>query len=51
MTSDDRSVDTLVSRIRSKIEPDVAVPHLLKTVRLGGYQFTAAVKVDFEVGE
>ncbi len=39
----DRSVDTLVSRIRRKIEPDPKSPALLKTVRLGGYLFTPEV--------
>lgn len=48
VASDDRSVDTLVSRIRRKIEPDPAQPRLLKTVRLGGYQFTPSVSVEVE---
>ncbi|GAB5467889.1 MAG: response regulator [Rhodospirillales bacterium] len=39
----DRSVDTLVSRIRRKIERDPKAPDLLKTVRLGGYLFTPEV--------
>ncbi|MEN2977473.1 response regulator transcription factor (plasmid) [Tistrella bauzanensis] len=39
----ERSVDVHVSRIRQKIEPDPKNPVLLKTVRLGGYVFTAAV--------
>ena len=39
----DRSIDTLVSRLRHKIELDPKDPRLLKTVRLGGYMFTAAV--------
>ncbi len=39
----DRSIDTLVSRIRRKIEPDPKNPALLKTVRLGGYLFTPEV--------
>jgi two-component system OmpR family response regulator len=46
VASDDRSVDTLVSRIRRKIEPDPTQPRLLKTVRLGGYQFTPSVGVE-----
>ena len=40
----DRSIDTLVSRIRRKIEQDARDPQLLKTVRLGGYMFTAEVR-------
>lgn len=43
--SDDRSIDTLVSRIRRKLEPNAMQPNLLKTVRLGGYQFTPSVGV------
>jgi two-component system OmpR family response regulator len=43
VVTDDRSIDTLVSRIRRKIEFDPAQPKLLKTVRLGGYQFTPSV--------
>ena len=43
VSSDDRSIDTLVSRIRRKIETDPSQPRLLKTVRLGGYQFTPSV--------
>ncbi len=39
----DRSIDTLVSRIRRKIEQDPKCPDLLKTVRLGGYVLTAEV--------
>jgi two-component system OmpR family response regulator len=41
----DRSVDTLVSRLRTKIEPEAASPALIKTVRHGGYVFTPAVEV------
>ncbi|AZL59526.1 response regulator [Tabrizicola piscis] len=41
----DRSVDTLVSRIRSKIEPEEASPSLIKTVRHSGYVFTVSVIV------
>ena len=41
----DRSIDTLVSRIRRKIERDAKAPDLLKTVRLGGYMFTPEVDV------
>jgi two-component system OmpR family response regulator len=39
----DRSIDTLVSRLRAKIEPDSASPALIKTVRHGGYIFVADV--------
>lgn len=41
----DRSVDTLVSRLRSKIEPEDSSPSLIKTVRHSGYVFTASVVV------
>jgi two-component system OmpR family response regulator len=40
----DRSIDTLVSRIRQKIESDPKDPVLIQTVRLGGYMFTPEVK-------
>jgi two-component system OmpR family response regulator len=40
----DRSIDTLVSRIRQKIEPDPRDPLFIQTVRLGGYIFTQEVK-------
>jgi two-component system OmpR family response regulator len=39
----DRSIDTLVSRIRRKIERDTRDPVLIQTIRLGGYMFTAEV--------
>ncbi|MBP0615790.1 response regulator transcription factor [Jiella mangrovi] len=39
----ERSVDVHVSRVRQKIEADPREPVLLKTVRLGGYMFTANV--------
>lgn len=39
----ERSVDVHISRIRQKIEEDPREPVLLKTVRLGGYTFTAVV--------
>ena len=42
-TVDDRSIDTLISRIRRKIETDSKDPTLIKTIRLGGYLFTAEV--------
>jgi two-component system OmpR family response regulator len=40
----ERSVDVHVSRLRQKLEADPRDPSLLKTVRLGGYLFTAAVE-------
>ena len=40
----ERSIDVHVSRIRQKIEPDPRDPSLIKTVRLGGYVFTAHVE-------
>jgi two-component system OmpR family response regulator len=40
----ERSVDVHISRIRQKIEADPTEPDLIKTVRLGGYIFTAAVE-------
>lgn len=39
----DRSIDVQVSRLRRKIEPDASDPTLIKTVRGGGYLFTAEV--------
>jgi two-component system OmpR family response regulator len=39
----ERSVDVHIRRLRQKIESDASDPVLLKTVRLGGYVFTAAV--------
>ena len=39
----DRSIDTLVSRIRRKIERDTCDPELIQTIRLGGYMFTPEV--------
>src|SRR6185503_14897680 len=36
-----RSIDVHVSRLRQKIEADPREPALIKTVRLGGYVFTA----------
>ena len=41
----DRSIDTLVGRLRRKIEPDSENPTLIKTVRGVGYVFTADVVV------
>jgi two-component system phosphate regulon response regulator OmpR len=40
----DRAIDTQVGRLRKKIESDLDHPDLIKTVRGGGYVFTAAVK-------
>jgi two-component system OmpR family response regulator len=40
----DRSVDSQVSRLRRKIEPDPSRPALIKTVRSGGYVFTPVVE-------
>lgn len=40
----ERSVDVHISRLRQKIEVDAKEPVLLKTVRLGGYLFTATVE-------
>lgn len=39
----DRSIDIQVSRLRQKIEKDPKQPELIKTVRGGGYMFTAKV--------
>lgn len=40
----DRSIDVHVSRLRRKIEADPRTPEMLRTVRLGGYMFTAKVE-------
>lgn len=40
----DRSIDNQVSRLRKKIEEDPKTPKLIKTVRGGGYVFTAKVE-------
>ena len=37
---DDRSIDSLVSRVRRKIEPDPAVPRYVETVWGAGYRFS-----------
>ncbi|MCZ6851941.1 MAG: helix-turn-helix domain-containing protein, partial [Planctomycetota bacterium] len=42
----DRSIDMQVSRLRRKIEADPKEPELIKTVRGGGYVFTAVVVQD-----
>lgn len=41
----DRTIDVQVSRLRQKIEEDPKSPKIIKTVRGGGYMFTAKVKV------
>lgn len=41
----DRSVDVVISRLRRKIETDPKDPTLIKTVRSGGYVFSACVAV------
>ena len=40
----DRSIDTQVGRLRRKIETDTTNPTLIKTIRGGGYIFSAPVK-------
>jgi two-component system, OmpR family, response regulator len=40
----ERSIDVHISRLRQKIEMDPRDPLLIKTVRLGGYVFTAQVE-------
>jgi DNA-binding response OmpR family regulator len=40
----DRSIDTLVARLRKKIEGDTEHPRLIKTVRGVGYVFAAEVR-------
>lgn len=40
----DRSIDVQISRLRQKIETDPKKPTLIKTVRGGGYVFTAVVE-------
>lgn len=39
----DRSIDVQISRLRRKIETDPARPKFIKTIRSGGYMFTAEV--------
>jgi two-component system OmpR family response regulator len=41
----DRSVDVQVSRLRRKMEHDPKNPTLIKTVRSGGYIFSAVVEI------
>lgn len=40
----DRSIDVRISRLRQKLEADPKQPLLIKTVRTGGYSFTAEVE-------
>lgn len=40
----DRSIDTQVSRLRRKLEPDATTPMIIRTVRSGGYIFTPDVR-------
>jgi len=40
----DRSIDTQVSRLRRKLEPDGKSPLIIQTVRNGGYIFTCKVE-------
>ncbi|MBB2169047.1 response regulator transcription factor [Gluconacetobacter aggeris] len=40
----DRSIDTQVSRLRRKLEPNAKDPSIIKTVRSGGYIFTLDVR-------
>lgn len=44
----ERSVDVHISRLRQKVEIDPKNPTLVKTVRLGGYMFTAIVEETYE---
>ena len=41
----DRSIDSQVSRLRKKLEPDPRRPSMLKTVRGDGYLFSAQVTI------
>lgn len=40
----DRSVDTLVSRLRRKLEPPEGLPPVIKTVRGAGYMLASKVE-------
>lgn len=40
----ERSIDILISRLRQKIEREPREPELIKTIRSGGYLFTATVE-------
>ncbi|HYA81476.1 MAG TPA: response regulator transcription factor, partial [Methylocystis sp.] len=39
----ERSIDTLISRLRQKIEPEAKGPKLIQTVRSEGYMFATQV--------
>lgn len=41
----DRRIDVQISRLRQKIEIDAKKPLLIKTIRNGGYMFTASVTI------
>ena len=42
----DRSIDTQVSRLRKKLEQNVADPKIIKTVWGGGYIFAVPVRLE-----
>ena len=42
----DRAIDTLISRLRRKIEANPKEPKLIKTIWGGGYQFSCEVHHD-----
>ena len=44
----DRRIDVQISRLRQKIESNTKSPALIKTIRNGGYFFTAPVKITRE---
>ncbi len=44
----DRTIDVQVGRLRRKIEEDPKNPKIIKTIRGGGYQFSAKVEIDTE---
>lgn len=44
----DRSIDTLIGRLRRKIEPDGKEPDFIRTVRNGGYMFSPRVAAHAE---
>lgn len=46
----DRTIDVQVSRLRQKIEEDPKAPKMIKTVRGGGYLFTAKVQTSVDYG-
>ncbi|ASQ47125.1 winged helix-turn-helix domain-containing protein [Legionella clemsonensis] len=51
LTPFDRRIDVQISRLRQKIETDAKKPALIKTIRNGGYLFTARVLSIKEQGE